>query len=239
MFKKPVVLIAIASLAVSACASAPPSQSARSDSTSVEYTPEETRFREDRDNFAMTVVEGAVVGAAVGSLMGGIIGGSWSSAAIGAGAGAVAGGLTGAYVASKQREYADAEARTDSMIADVRQDNEKLAAYIATTREVIDNDRRRLATLNAQYAANQLDAGQAKAQLARIRDNRRVIAETADSLRDRRDAYVEASVVTERESSAQDVAELNREITILNRNIEQLEAELSSLDSALAVSPIA
>ncbi len=239
MYGKPVALIVAASLAVSACASAPPSQSEPSDNYTVNYTPQEAALREDSNHFAVTVVEGVAVGAIVGSLLGGLIGGGWKSAAIGAGVGAVAGGVAGTYIANKQSEYADAEERTDAMIADVRQDNEKLVAYIATARDVIDNDRRRLASLNAQYAANQLDASQAKMQLARIRENQQVITETANSLRERRDGYVEASAATERERSADEMAELNREIAILDSNIEQLEAELSSLDTALAVSPIA
>ncbi|MEM8595327.1 MAG: YMGG-like glycine zipper-containing protein [Pseudomonadota bacterium] len=223
-------------MTVSACAS---SSQVSSGSGDYAYTVQETAIRRDSDNFNRTVAQGAGAGAAVGALIGGLAGG-WRGAAIGAGAGLLLGGLAGTYVGQKQREYANAEARTDAMIADVRQDNLELASYVATTRQVVANDRLRLAQLDSQYRSGQLDRREAKIRLARIRENRDVIGETMVALRERRDEYTEASQITRNEEGYnQQIAQLDAEISRLNRNIQVLESEVSSLDDALAVSPIA
>jgi len=234
---KPVAVLVIFSLLLSACATG--SGSSSRSSSALALTPQEAAVRRDQEAFTKTVVQGVAAGAATGALIGGLAGRSWQGALIGLAAGALAGGLAGSYIANKQSEYANAEQRTNSMIADVRTDNIKLANYVQNSRAVIRNDRQRLESLNARYAAGQLQRDEAEVQLARIRENREVIGETVEGLKERREEYAKAANVTRREGEASNIADLDAQIGQLNQNIRALEAELTALDTALAVSPVA
>lgn len=237
----PIHLLLIAGLSLSACSSSSGGTSATR-SASVSSGPlstEEQRLRQQNDAFTLTVVEGAVAGAVIGGLIGGLVTGDWSGALIGAGAGAVAGGASGAYVASRQKEYANEEARIDAMIVDLRQDNNNLRKYIVTAEEVIAADHRKLADLNQQYANQQINRKEARQQLARIRENRDVIAETAETLEKKRQEYVYAAQETRRQNPSANLHEMERQIAMLEDNIDALETDLDSLTEALEVSPVA
>jgi len=245
---RPVCVIVALSLAASACqtigtgapgASSGTSSSASAGTTQAGLSPEESRLRDDSGAFDRTVAEGAVAGAVVGALIGGLVGRGWRGAAIGAGAGALVGGGAGAYVASQQRKYADEEKRIDAMTADVRADNEKLQAYLATAEEVIAADRQRLADLEARFAQNQVSQEELQSKLARIRENSTLIGETVESLRTRRDEYAHAVAETRSQSPDADLTVMDREIAMLESQISVLESDLNSLNEALAVSPVA
>ena len=100
-----------------------------------QLTESEMRLREQNDNYTTTVLQGAAVGAAIGALIGILQGDDTKGVAIKAAAGAAVGGLAGAYVAEKQKQYADEEDQLDAIIADIRQTNEDTRQLIASARD--------------------------------------------------------------------------------------------------------
>jgi uncharacterized protein YcfJ len=230
---RPVCVLLFVSLSLAGC-QAPGSMGSAS---SEPLTAEEARLRQQNENFALTVAEGAVAGAALGALIGGLVGG-WRGAAVGAGVGGLTGGATGAYVASKQREYANEEARIDSMVADVQQDNDNLRQYIATAEQVIEADKQKLAGIETQLAAKEITRTEAQQKLARIKDNGGVIEEAVENLRKKKGEYEVAAQETRQENPTANLSEMDRQIAMLEGNIEVLERDLDSLNEALAVSPV-
>lgn len=227
-----VVFMSIAAMLLSACAT-----SSAGGRYGEPLTPEETRLREQRQNFTVTVAQGAVAGAALGALIGGLAGGG-RGAAIGAGIGGLTGGVTGAYIASQQRKYANEEARVDAMIADVQNDNDQLRQYVTTAEEVIAADKQKLAVLDAQYANKEISRSEARAKLARIKENRDVIQDALNDLNKKREQYAYAAEQTREDHPTADISDLDFQIAVLESNILVLEEDLTSLNDALAVSPI-
>lgn len=202
------------------------------------YTADEQRLREQGTDITGTVVEGAVIGAVLGGVIGLLAGGNKRSAAIGAGAGSLAGAAAGYYVGKRQAYYASEEARLDAMIADVRADNERIEAYLATAREVIAADKARIAEIERQYAAKQITLAEGRDRLERVAQNRDVMQETVAALRKKRDQYRDAAEQTRRDSPGTDTSEMDRQIALLEQNVNQLEGEIDALNVALSVSAV-
>lgn len=201
-------------------------------------TPDEQRLRQESAQLQRNMLQGGLVGAALGGLVGAVAGRDIVSAAIGTGAGAIAGSLGGYYVAKRQQDYASEEARIDSMIADVRQDNSELEQYILTAQRVIATDKERIAELDRQYAANEVTLEEAQTQLEGVHKNRELIAETIAGLRSKQKDYQFALEQTQEDNPTADLSEMDQEVEQLKRQIALLEGDLDSLNDALAVSRI-
>lgn len=220
-FGKGIGTVVAACLFLAACATSNVDQSTLS--------PAEKRLREQADTFNQTVVEGAVAGCVAGLLVGLLAGGNnrGQGAAIGCAAGAAVGGATGYYIADKQEQYANEEARLDSMTDDVRKDNQRLADMIATSRQVIAEDSKTLDGLNQKIASGQMSKEKAKQELARIDENTQYMQKTLAKLKEKHDEYVQARAQTQ--GSAQRAQAMDKEIGTLEKQIAQLEGDINGL----------
>lgn len=221
-FGKGIGTVLIASLFLAGCATSSVDQA--------NLSPAEKRLREQADTFNQTVVEGAVAGCAVGLLVGLLAAGNGQrgqGAAIGCAAGAAMGGATGYYIADKQEQYANEEARLDSMTDDVRKDNQRLADMIATSRQVIAEDSRTLDTLNQKIASGQMSKDKAKQELARIDENTQYMQKTLAKLKEKHDEYVQARAQTQ--GTPQRMQAMDKEIGTLEKQIAQLEGDINGL----------
>ena len=84
-------------------------------------------------------------------------------AALGCAIGGVVGGGAGAYIADKQEQFATKEQQLDSMIADVRGENQKLSQLISNTQMVIADDKARMDQIDQQLASGKITMDQCRA----------------------------------------------------------------------------
>ena len=202
----------------------------------------EQQMQDDQKRFNDTVISAVMMGAAGGALVGGLgcllAGCKGKDTAIamgvGAGVGAAALGIDG-YVTAKKEQAGKQNLRIVQAAAnDVRQDNGKLQAYLASSGKVLNEGRSRLASLQRDVAAKRLTTEEA--QQARQREERNIASmnQTLTQARKTRDQYIEAS--GKMADTPQNKRELDTEIRRMNQQITQLEGNVQAYNQALQVS---
>ncbi len=205
-------------------------------------TPAERELQEDEERFNKTVISGVLLGAAGGALIGAsvalIAGGNKRDAARGAAAGAVVGGaalgIDGYVTAKKEQEARKGIRATQAAANDVRQDNERLQAYLDTSDRVLAEGKARLTALRRDVAARKVSVEQANA--ARQRESRNIASmnETLKKARETRAQYAEAA--SKFDDKAQGKPDLDAEIRRMDAQIKQLEENIVAYNQALQVS---
>ncbi|MGE0746547.1 MAG: hypothetical protein AB7K86_14925 [Rhodospirillales bacterium] len=121
-------------------------------------TPAQRELHQRTARFNETVATGAGVGCAVGAGIGWLI----SRDAVGAGAGCAAGGAAGFgagyYIASRNERYDNREQAANARIASARKESADLARTAELAGQVTRENRARLAQLDSQYRAGQINA---------------------------------------------------------------------------------
>ena len=204
------------------------------------YTPAEQKLRKDSRLFSKSSAQGCMAGAVAGALIGAMLSNKRNrgrGAAIGAAGGCVVGVGVNAYVQNKRGQYRNNEARMNAMIADVRADNKKISRLIATTQTVIADDKRKIAKVKADYRNKQISAAQARAELARVQENRYLLGNTISDVRKKEDDWVQISKLERR--SGVNTARLDSEIGALKNKVSTLEAEAALIDREIAATPAA
>ncbi len=202
-------------------------------------TPAEQRMRQESAQLDVkSSLQGCLAGAAAGALLGMLSGGNRSNnmlvgAAIGCGVGLGA----NAYVQSKRKTYQNEEQRMAAMIADVREDNRRLAGLISSSQEVIAADRRKIAEVDAAYRKKAISIDDARRQLASVKANRDHLQKTASTLQKKEDDWVQISNL-ERQSGS-DTTKLDAEINVLKGQVSSLQKEVKLMDKQINVSPVA
>ena len=118
------------------------------------------------------------------------------------------------------------------MIADVRADNQKLAGMISTTRQVIADDRQRIAKINAGIRNRELSASQARVELARVKENRRLLGNSIEQAEKKYEDWNQIAAM-ERQTGA-NTARLDSEIQQLKQKVVALEKEAELIDREIA-----
>ena len=229
-------LILVASL--SGCATPAPTGGSNRGTSMANYTPAEQNLRRESTLFSKSSAQGCLAGAVAGALIG-ILStrDNRRGAVIGAVGGCAVGVGANAYVQNKRGQYRSSEARINAMIADVRADNAKISRLIATTQTVIEDDKRKIAQVKAGLRDKQLSVAQANAELARVKENRRLLANTIADVQQKEDDWVQISQY-ERQSGA-NTAQLDAEIGTLKNKVATLEQEAALLDREIAAPPAA
>ena len=204
----------------------------------------ERRLAAQKSDYNRTLAEGIAIGAVGGAALGAGIGaaasggnrgmGALIGAGIGALVGSVAGGATGSYYAEKKQRFANEEQRLDSMIADARAYNTKPEATLATTRTMVAEDQQRLATIERDVAAKRISSEQAQRELAGIDRRRHLLETTIASQKARRDEWKQAVAEARIDSQNPKIAEVDQEISKLERQVTLMQSELDALSSRRA-----
>ena len=211
-------------------------------SPAVPLTAAEAQMRQDADRFDKTVIGGVMTGAAIGAVAGAlaaaISGGNSKQIRNTAIAGGVAGGVLGGvdgYVTAKKDQAGRNEIRTlQAAAADVRQDNQKLQAFIASSDTVLAEGKTRLATLRADVAAKKLSTQQAAQARQHEEQNIASMNNTLVQAKKTRDQYSQAA--TQFGGTPQAKRDLDSELARMNKQVAQLENNISDYNRALAVS---
>lgn len=197
--------------------------------TELGLTPEERRLRQQSQAFQKTVWQGALIGAGAGALWGLIQGDDTRGVLTKAAIGGAVGGLAGLYVAEKQKEFANEEDQLDSMIADVRKSNAETEALIASARQVLAEDRRRLAAVERRYRAGQATQAEIAQTRRRIADNQAVIAQASSGAREQYRMFDGAEREFRQQNPGTDTGALQRELETYNQQIETLDGLADSV----------
>jgi len=197
-----------------------------------EITASEQRMRDQGRNFHKTVWQGVLIGAAGGTVWAILRGDDLEDTLKKAAIGGVAGGLAGAYIASKQREYATREDQLDAMITDVRQTNEETEAFIASVREVLAEDKRRLAALNADYRRGEATEEDLARQQKRVDANRQVVVDAISGGREKLAMFEGARDTYAGENPDVDATRLSSEIASLKNHLHNLDALAADFEAA-------
>ncbi len=230
--------------ALSGCATTMDSSGRSASSTRTAYTPAEKQLRQESSLFSKTSAQGCLAGAVAGALIGLLATHNSNdnrnrnrALALGAAGGCAAGVGANAYVQNKRGQYRDNEARMNAMIADVRKDNQQLARLIELNRTVIAEDKRKIAQVKANLRDKQISSAQARAELARVRENRSLLANQINDAKEKQQEWVDISQV-EQQAGANTV-KLDSEIGTLKKQIASLEAEAALIDREIAATPAA
>lgn len=230
---------------VAGCQTPGPMQNTSTQGTggpTVQLTPAEQQMRADSDRFNNTVIggvlTGALAGAAGGALIAAITGGNSKQVRNAAVGGAVVGGVIGGidgYVTAKKEQAGRNEIRAlQAAAADVRQDNQKLQAYLDSSGAVLNEGKARLASMTNDLKAKRISTEQAEAARQREVQNIQSMSNTLSQAKKTRDQYTEASAKFS--GTPQERRDLDAEIARMNKQVAQLEQNIADYNRALIVS---
>lgn len=163
-----VVSVVTASIFLSACQTAAPSQYGAGDPSADACYAEHRELANSQNYFAEEMIKGAVAGAILGGLTGAILsGGRGSAIAAGAASGAVAGGSMG-YWQARQRDARDRYALAASIHGDLVREIGEIDRVATTFSKVRACRTHQAAQIKAAHKAGRLTREQAKAQLHQL-----------------------------------------------------------------------
>ena len=142
------------------------------------------------------------------------------------------------YLQQRRKEYANDEQRLEQMIADVRADNERLGRIITSAEEVIDEDQKKIDSIDRDYKNKQITMEQAQQQMQSVDDNREFLEQTLTNLKKREADWLEIAEEERGSQSEADMAGMDQEIGQLQNQIAALESDLEILVNRRSVSPI-
>lgn len=186
-------------------------------------TPAEQRMREQSRAFQKTVWEGVLIGAGAGALWGIVQGKDTEGILKRALIGGAVGGLAGAYVANKQKRYSDKEDQLDSMTADVHKSNKETEDLIASARQVMAEDKRRLASVESRYKAGQASEADINDTRRRVSDNKAVVAQATKGAREKYSMFEGAEREYRQQNPGTDTKRLQSELQAYDQQIETLD----------------
>ncbi len=194
-----------------------------------QLSPDEQRMRQQADVFNKTVIEGAVIGGLVAAGIAILATEDAGEAVKWGAAGAAVGAGAGAYIASKQQKYANEEQRLDSMIADVRADNRRVAQLNDSAKRVIASDLSKIRRIDSQLASGKINLVQARRDMQSVDDNQRYLKSTLANLKSRRNEWEKVATRIRSDGNRQEAAQMDKEIDKLELQIASLETELDTL----------
>ncbi len=195
-------------------------------------TPAEQRLRKQSQAFQKTVWEGVLIGASAGALLGIFQGKDTEGILKRALIGGAVGGLAGAYVASKQKQYSDKEDQLDSMIADVQQSNKETEELIGSARQVLAEDKRRLASVRSRYKAGQASEADLTSTRSRVSENEAVVSQATKGAREKYSMFEGAEREYRQQNPGTDTAGLQKELRAYNQQIETLDGLANTVSAA-------
>jgi uncharacterized protein YcfJ len=188
---------------------------------------------EQAEAFNKTIMEGAAIGALIGATVGALTGDTGQDrlkrAAIGGVAGAAAGALAGKYVAYKQQQYTNREDQLNSMIADVRQLNQENQVILNNMREVLAENKSRIADLEKQYERKKISREQYQRELAAVKSDRRLMNGMVQKAEQRLAIFKEAGATFAQTNPGVNVNNYDREVENSQETIDAMHRVVNDL----------
>ncbi len=197
--------------------------------SSASLTPAEQRLRRQSNAFRKTVWEGVLIGAGAGTLWGVIQGDEAKDVLLKAAIGGAVGGLAGAYIASKQKQFSSKEDQLDAMIADVRRSNQETEELIASARQVIAEDKKRLAAVEQRYRKGQASQSEVASMRSRITDNQAVIAQASKGAHEKQTMFQGAERRYRQDNPGTDTGRMQQELAAYSRKLNTLDSLAGSV----------
>ena len=133
------------------------------------------------------------------------------------------------YLDQRRAEYANDEQRLDAMIADAREDNRKLQTLVATSTQVLEQDKQTLANLKTQLAKKQVDQAVAQQQLEQVDANTRYLRKSLANLQKREEEWRQVASAEQASPQQQtlsvEVSRLQKQISTLQDSVQQVEQQ--------------
>jgi hypothetical protein len=202
--------------------------------TSQETSPQGQALESQTGSMTRSVLGGAAVGAVVGGLVGLLVSGRGQGALIGAGIGAALGAGAGYLVGKAKKRYANAEDRLNYYARTYEDENQRLASYNETARQVVAQDTSRLASLNRRLAARKISRNQARADVHAARRHLALIDKALASAQKR---LAEARLAYRDVANTAGASRLQNQIQRYSRAVSELSAKRRQLARAIARAP--
>ena len=158
-----------------------------------ELSPSQIAMRQRTEALNATIWQGVGFGALIGAVAGAIMSEDRAKGALmGGAAGAAVGGLAGNYVATKQEAYGNHLDVLEAMVVDVRRKNGEAAEAIKSMRDVVAEDRRKLAALNKRYASGAIPEREYRRGIEIVQADRQEILNAAQQTQQQAQTFEEA-----------------------------------------------
>jgi hypothetical protein len=157
---------------------------AKSSADLANLSPAQREMRERNEKLRTTVWEGVAIGAAAGAVIGALASdGSAQGALIGGLVGSGLGYLAASAVADAQNEAGQKLDTIEALTTAMKTKNAETQKAITGIQVVIDENKKKIASLNKQLKAKKIDRAKYNQELDIVRADQKDIRETTDSLK--------------------------------------------------------
>lgn len=142
----------------------------------------EIQLDEQSSWFSSSEFQGALFGAALGGVTCALAGGNAATCVGSAVAVGALGYAAGAYMNSLRTNYSTQEAQMAKALSDIQADNQRIASYLATERQVIREKNARLNVIKQGLEQKTLTLSKVQGELDGLRARQEKLAKTANDL---------------------------------------------------------
>ena len=196
-----------------------------------ELTPVQRKLNEQVAAFNKTVWEGVLVGCIGGTVVGILISDDPASIIDATSIGCAVGSMAGSYVADRQKNFSNREDALDSIIADLQQKNQRVNELIATMREVIAEDKRKIDDLNKKYQQGLVTEEQLFREFAIVKLDRNNIEQALKNANKQLAFFKDAKQTYEKDNPGTNTAKLDKEVHTFQESIATMNNIVKQLSS--------
>ncbi|PHM68908.1 Chromosome partition protein Smc [Xenorhabdus sp. KJ12.1] len=132
-----------------------------------------------------------------------------------------------AYLDSQRKKYSSREQLLAAAIKDIKAENERIQNATVVVKEVIQADKRTLASINKDIAAKTVKKAQMQKQLKGLDANITYLRNTIKEMKEHEKQWADVSVQMIKDGAK--TKNLNKQIAQMRKNIGMLQQELDSL----------
>jgi hypothetical protein len=118
------------------------------------------------------------------------------------------------------------------MVTDVRQSNKQTEDLIASVRQVVAEDERRLASVQQRFKAGQATQAEVDGTRRRVAENKAVVVQAGKGAREQYSMYEGAEQTYRQEHPDTDTGRLQGELKAYNQHIETLDGLANTVAAA-------
>ncbi len=133
------------------------------------------------------------------------------------------------YLDYRRSEYANTSERLNIMTADVEKDTANVVARTDTAMAVIRDDKEKISRIKREMATKQIDQEKAKKEIAVIDKNLEVMSRDVDNMNTKITQYKDVAKSEHEAGNSKEVKKLDREILKMSKKVALLESEVDEL----------